>query len=162
VTVVDVCCLAHCQDPRFNKEVDTITGYRTHSICCMPILNRDHVVIGVAQMINKKSGTHEFTDKDIHVILRRFGQDDRSAAVRLCVVQVFRNYLTFCGLGLSNAQLFELSIHEYKKNQVRLTVGSTTRRWTLLVVVALTDDIRSFVGKTRCRHLYLAASQFGS
>ena len=33
--------------------------------------------------------------------------------------QVFRNYLTFCGLGLSNAQLFELSIQEYKKNQVR-------------------------------------------
>lgn len=26
--------------------------------------------------------------------------------------------MTFCGLGLSNAQLFELSIQEYKKNQV--------------------------------------------
>ncbi|CAF1335202.1 unnamed protein product [Adineta steineri] len=84
-------------DPRFNKEVDNKTGYRTHSICCMPILNRDNVVIGVAQIINKKTGTHEFTSKDINV---------------------FRNYLTFCGLGLSNAQLFELSIQEYKKNQV--------------------------------------------
>ncbi|CAF1153388.1 unnamed protein product [Rotaria sordida] len=62
----------------------------------MPILNRDNVVIGVAQIINKKTGTHEFTAKDINV---------------------FRNYLTFCGLGLSNAQLFELSIQEYKKNQ---------------------------------------------
>ncbi|CAM2709641.1 unnamed protein product [Rotaria socialis] len=64
----------------------------------MPLLNRDNIVIGVAQIINKKNGTHEFTAKDINV---------------------FRNYLTFCGLGLSNAQLFELSIQEYKKNQVR-------------------------------------------
>lgn len=55
------------QDPRFNKEVDNKTGYRTHSICCMPILNRDNVVIGVAQIINKKTGTHEFTAKDISV-----------------------------------------------------------------------------------------------
>jgi hypothetical protein len=33
----------------------------------MPILNRDNVVIGVAQIINKKIGTHEFTSKDIEV-----------------------------------------------------------------------------------------------
>jgi hypothetical protein len=33
----------------------------------MPILNRDNVVIGVAQIINKKTGTHEFTTKDITV-----------------------------------------------------------------------------------------------
>ncbi|CAF2005291.1 unnamed protein product [Rotaria magnacalcarata] len=66
----------------------------------MPILNRDNVAIGVAQIINKKTGTHEFTAKDINV---------------------FRNYLTFCGLSLSNAQLFELSIQEYKKNQVRFS-----------------------------------------
>lgn len=58
------------QDPRFNKEVDDKTGYRTHSICCMPILNRDHVVIGVAQIINKKTGTHEFTARDINVSVR--------------------------------------------------------------------------------------------
>jgi len=33
----------------------------------MPILNRDNLVIGVAQLINKKTGTHEFTAKDINV-----------------------------------------------------------------------------------------------
>jgi hypothetical protein len=33
----------------------------------MPILNRDNVVIGVAQIINKKTGTHEFIAKDINV-----------------------------------------------------------------------------------------------
>ena len=32
--------------------------------------------------------------------------------------QVFERYLTFCGIGIQNAQLFEVSILEYKKNQV--------------------------------------------
>ena len=35
--------------------------------------------------------------------------------------QVFRRYLTFCGIGIQNAQLFEVSILEYKKNQVHKT-----------------------------------------
>ncbi|CAF3453023.1 unnamed protein product [Rotaria sp. Silwood1] len=106
------------EDPRFNKEVDNKTGYRTHSICCMPILNRDNIVIGVAQIINKKTGTHEFTDKDI---------------------SVFRNYLTFCGLGLSNAQLFELSIQEYKKNQLLLNLARNLFREQ--------DDLEHLVNK---------------
>ena len=35
-----------------------------------------------------------------------------------CVFQVFRKYLMFCGIGLTNAQLFELSVQEYKRNRV--------------------------------------------
>lgn len=34
------------------------------------------------------------------------------------VVQVFRRYLTFCGIGIQNAQLFEMSVMEYRRNQV--------------------------------------------
>ncbi len=37
----------------------------------------------------------------------------------LALSQVFERYLTFCGIGIQNAQLFEVSILEYKKNQVR-------------------------------------------
>ena len=70
--------LIYSKDPRFNKEVDNQTGYRTHSICCMPILNRDQIVIGVAQLINKKSGNHEFTDKDISVNLKRRKKNENS------------------------------------------------------------------------------------
>ena len=32
------------QDPRFNPAVDKDTGYRTHSILCMPIKNQDSEV----------------------------------------------------------------------------------------------------------------------
>ncbi|KAJ8872744.1 hypothetical protein PR048_026360 [Dryococelus australis] len=45
---------AYC-DPRFNRAVDQLTGYRTHSILCMPIFIGDGV-IGVVQMVNKHSG----------------------------------------------------------------------------------------------------------
>jgi len=55
------------QDPRFNKEVDRRTGYRTHSILCMPILNHECEVIGVAQIINKVTGNHRFEDQDVEV-----------------------------------------------------------------------------------------------
>ncbi|XP_022096548.1 cGMP-specific 3',5'-cyclic phosphodiesterase-like isoform X3 [Acanthaster planci] len=90
------------EDPRFNPEVDKRTGYRTYSILCMPIINHDGDVIGVAQVINKVSGSHEFTNKD---------------------EEVFRNYLTFCGIGIMNAQLFEMSVNEYKRNQMLLQLA---------------------------------------
>ncbi|XP_077992987.1 cGMP-specific 3',5'-cyclic phosphodiesterase-like isoform X3 [Glandiceps talaboti] len=90
------------EDPRFNREIDKKTGYRTHSILCMPICSHEGEVIGVAQIINKISGDHEFTSKD---------------------EQVFKNYLTFCGIGLMNAQLFEMSVQEYKRNQMLLQLA---------------------------------------
>ncbi|XP_012500801.1 PREDICTED: cGMP-specific 3',5'-cyclic phosphodiesterase [Propithecus coquereli] len=53
------------EDPRFNAEVDQITGYKTQSILCMPIKNHREEVVGVAQAINKKSGNGgTFTEKD--------------------------------------------------------------------------------------------------
>ena len=65
-------CLLFCyllQDERFNKEVDAQTGYRTHSLVCMPVCNYDGEVIGVAQIINKRGGcnNHEFTETDLKV-----------------------------------------------------------------------------------------------
>lgn len=45
---------AYC-DPRFNRTVDKLTGYRTKTILCMPIFIRGSV-IGVVQMVNKHSG----------------------------------------------------------------------------------------------------------
>lgn len=50
------------EDPRFNKEVDKLTGYRTKNILCMPIINRN-CVIGVIQMVNSMRSDH-FTTSD--------------------------------------------------------------------------------------------------
>ena len=49
--------------PDFNPEVDRQTGYRTHSILCMPILDRHKEVFAVAQLLNK-NGNQPFTRQD--------------------------------------------------------------------------------------------------
>lgn len=67
----------------------------------MPICNYEGDVIGVAQIINKTNDSQEFTTHD---------------------VEVFQRYLTFCGIGLQNAQLFEVSVLEYKRNQVPISL----------------------------------------
>ena len=45
------------KDKRFNPDVDKKTGYKTKSILTMPLLNLHNEVIGVFQVLNKKSGS---------------------------------------------------------------------------------------------------------
>ncbi|KPJ08956.1 cGMP-specific 3',5'-cyclic phosphodiesterase [Papilio machaon] len=87
---------------KFNSEIDARTGYKTELILCMPICNYEGDVVGVAQIINKTDGSKEFSARD---------------------VEVFRRYLTFCGIGIQNAQLFESSVLEYKRNQILLALA---------------------------------------
>ena len=49
-------------DRRFTPVFDQMTGYRTKSILCVPMLNRNRDVIGVFQALNKTRGP--FTSKD--------------------------------------------------------------------------------------------------
>ncbi|KAM4714325.1 cGMP-specific 3',5'-cyclic phosphodiesterase isoform 2-T2 [Anableps anableps] len=91
------------EDPRFNAEVDLITGYKTQSILCLPIKNHRGEVVGVAQAINKKCGEDgAFTEQD---------EKDFSA------------YLAFSGIVLHNAQLYETSQLENRRNQVLLDLA---------------------------------------
>jgi dual 3',5'-cyclic-AMP and -GMP phosphodiesterase 11 len=89
------------EDQRFNQEVDVLTGYRTRSMLCHPIKDATGEVIGVAQVINKANEGH-FTRND---------------------EVVFEKYLQFCGIGLRNAQLYERSQLEVKRNQVLLDLA---------------------------------------
>ncbi|XP_051576928.1 cGMP-specific 3',5'-cyclic phosphodiesterase-like isoform X3 [Myxocyprinus asiaticus] len=92
------------EDPRFNAEVDQITGYKTQSILCLPIKNHRDEVVGVAQAINKRCGENAtFTE-----------QDEKD----------FSSYLAFSGIVLHNAQLYETSQLENRRNQVLLDLAS--------------------------------------
>ncbi|XP_046706878.1 cGMP-specific 3',5'-cyclic phosphodiesterase isoform X2 [Silurus meridionalis] len=92
------------EDPRFNAEVDQITGYKTQSILCMPIKNHRDEVVGVAQAINKRYGENStFTE-----------QDEKD----------FSSYLAFSGIVLHNAQLYEMSQLENRRNRVLLDLAS--------------------------------------
>ncbi|XP_065684457.1 dual 3',5'-cyclic-AMP and -GMP phosphodiesterase 11 isoform X1 [Hydra vulgaris] len=90
-------------DPRFNQEVDKQLGYHTRSILCMPIISTVEI-IAVAQVINKSGvrSSHVFTEED---------------------EKIFQKYLVFCGLGISNAQLFEQFQVEMKRNLVLLDLA---------------------------------------
>ncbi len=50
-------------DTRFNRRVDTETGFRTRNILCVPILNKKHQVIGVTQALNKRDGNFDLEDQ---------------------------------------------------------------------------------------------------
>jgi adenylate cyclase len=81
-------------DPRFNKEVDRRTGYRTESILAMPIVNKAGDCIGVTQVLNKRGG--HFTARD----------ETRLGA--------FTAQIT---VALENAKLFEDVLNEKNYNE---------------------------------------------
>ncbi|ROT63112.1 putative cGMP-specific 3 [Penaeus vannamei] len=47
----------------------------------------------------------------------RYGDEDGEES------EVFRRYLTFCGIGIQNAQLYDMSVREYKRNQLLLQLA---------------------------------------
>lgn len=69
---------------------------------CNPIFDIQGEVMGVAQVINKQGTDGSFTKND---------------------EIVFSQYLQFCGIGLRNAQLYERSQLENKRNQVLLDLA---------------------------------------
>jgi len=50
-------------DARFNRDIDRQTGYRTRSILCLPVKNREGKVFAVAQLLNRRDG-HPFDERD--------------------------------------------------------------------------------------------------
>jgi len=53
-------------DARFNRWVDTETGYRTRNLLCVPIRNNRNEIIGVTQALNKRSG--DFDSEDMQAL----------------------------------------------------------------------------------------------
>ncbi|MFO7750476.1 MAG: GAF domain-containing protein [Desulfobacteraceae bacterium] len=53
------------EDPRFSPSVDKKTGFKTEMVLCSPVINREGVIIGVVQVINKKKGVFEKEDEEL-------------------------------------------------------------------------------------------------
>ena len=54
------------KDPRFNESVDQQTGYHTKNMICVPSHNTRHELIGVVQLLNKKTG--RFIKQDLEFL----------------------------------------------------------------------------------------------
>lgn len=116
----------HCcfQDTRFNHDIDARTGYKTHSLLCMPIKDFNGEVMGVAQVSFERHSSIVVVPLYCVVLIVLFYNfqviNKKNAP---CFTQndekVFSDYLQFCGIGLRNAQLYEKSQLEVKRNQVR-------------------------------------------
>jgi len=52
-------------DPRFNRDVDRRTGYVTKSMLAVPLLDDQGELVGVAQVLNAKSGTFDDDDSQL-------------------------------------------------------------------------------------------------
>ncbi len=52
-------------DERFNKEVDSQTGYRTKSIMVIPMYDYDENIIGAFQVVNHHGKNSEFEERDL-------------------------------------------------------------------------------------------------
>jgi len=50
-------------DDRFDRSVDQRTGYRTRSILAVPLIDHDGGLVGVAQVLNKATGTFDGRDE---------------------------------------------------------------------------------------------------
>jgi adenylate cyclase len=82
-------------DPRFNPDHDRKTSYRTRSLLCVPLINRQGQIVGVLESINKNTGM--FTAEDEELL--------RAVSSQIAV-------------ALENAQLYEntLEMKNYLEN----------------------------------------------
>ena len=53
--------------PYFKKDFDSINKFRTRSVLCMPVYNRERKRVAVLQVLNKKNGGR-FTSSDEHIL----------------------------------------------------------------------------------------------
>jgi len=123
------------EDPRFNREIDRATGYRTRSMLCMPIWNKVGFAIGVAQVLNKRDGGG-FSTRD----KSRLGAFTAQLSIALENAQLFED--------VNNAKTFNENILKSISNGVA-TFGEDGRVISANAAVAriLKRDVDWFVGK---------------
>ncbi|KAH9589816.1 cGMP-specific 3',5'-cyclic phosphodiesterase [Schistosoma haematobium] len=113
-------------DPRFDDSVDRVTGYKTRCLLCMPIKNVDGKVLGVALVINKTVPSDQHHDQGINSVQPSSCESEpirKHASFTEEDVKIFQSYVTFCGIGLHNAQIYEQSRLETYRNQVLLELA---------------------------------------
>jgi len=95
------------KDSRFNPEVDKKSGYKTRSILCAPVLDKNNKIIGVIQTLNKKRA--EFNDHDIRFL--------QALAVNIAI-------------AIENARLYQEAL-ERKKLENEISLAGEINKYLL-------------------------------
>ncbi|XP_033114783.1 dual 3',5'-cyclic-AMP and -GMP phosphodiesterase 11A-like [Anneissia japonica] len=82
------------------EELEQLLGCPIGSLLLLPVTNSENDILGVAVVVNKTNGT-------------MFTKDNEKLLV---------TYLTFCGIGITNAQVFDNYRKEYDRNRKLLEV----------------------------------------
>ena len=147
------------RDARFNPEVDRRTGYRTRNILCVPLRNRADQVIGVTQVLNKRSGP--FTTADM-ALLEAISRHAASALEQAQMVerleQARREELDL--LAITEAISTELHLDTLLARIVAATTQLLdAERSTLFVYDPSTDELWSRVAEgTEQRQIRIPAN----
>lgn len=108
-------------DPRFNPEIDKSSGYKTRTILCMPMKNKDAKIIGVVQLLNKKLGAFDKDDEEfigglsVHAAIavenaqlaQRMIQTERLSAVGSMANAIIHDIKNPMGMVRMYAQIFK-------------------------------------------------------
>jgi putative nucleotidyltransferase with HDIG domain len=134
------------EDSRFNKEWDKKTGYRTRSVLCCPMTNKNGDRIGVIQVLNKEDG-EAFNKQDEELLCALAGQ----AAVAIENAQLYEEQkLSFVSFveTLSTAMDARDPITAGHSNRVTAysvaigeEIGYSDKQLEILNVAALLHDI---------------------
>jgi serine phosphatase RsbU (regulator of sigma subunit) len=95
------------QDSRFNPQVDKKSGYRTRSILCMPVRDKNGKIIAVLQVLNKKSG--------------RFTREDEAFTLA---------FTDFISMAIQNAQLYQEAL-ERKRLENEIAIAGEIQKMLL-------------------------------
>jgi GAF domain-containing protein len=119
------------EDPRFNRDVDKRTGFRTTSLLCAPVRDLKDRVVGAVQVMNKNTGL--FNDND-EGLLRGFADQ----------AMVF----------LDNFQLYQTVVQSNQRMSMMLdlatAIGSARDLRELMVIMA-----RKIAEQLRCEYVAL-------
>jgi adenylate cyclase len=126
-------------DPRFNPEFDQQTGYRTHSMLCMPVIARGERKIGVMQILNRKGGVFGSADE------RRLRAFSAQAAVAIENAQLFEEVT-------AERNYNEAILHSMNNAVLTLDAGGVLRKVNEAALRILRRSAEELLGHTLDEH----------
>jgi K+-sensing histidine kinase KdpD len=140
-------------DPRFNQEIDQVTGYRTRATLCMPMKNRNDKTIGVFQLLNKTEGMFTREDEEfieafsVHAALaienaqlaQRMVQNERLSAVGRMASTIIHDIKNPMGVLRLSAQVIKSRADDQEIEKFADDIIRQTDRF-----IAMTQEILDF------------------